>query len=77
MDFFSTVEVEIFVIYMYFTVSLISKTMHFVPQLQFPVPVTWLAENTVTRMLKFASVIDNDYFWWSRNLRHSIKKETL
>ena len=40
MDIFSAVEVEIFVIYMYFTVSLISRIMPFVLQLQFQVPVT-------------------------------------
>jgi len=40
MDIFSVDEVEIFVIYMYFTVSLISKIMPFILQLQFPVPVT-------------------------------------
>jgi len=59
------VEVEIFVIYMYFTVSWISKIMPFILQLQFPVPVTWLAENAVSHMPKFATVIDSDYFWWS------------
>jgi len=40
MDIFSTVEVEIFVIYMYYTVSLISRIMSFISRLRFQVPVT-------------------------------------
>jgi hypothetical protein len=54
MDIFSTVEVEIFVIYMYYTVSLIRRIMSFIPVGISSTSDMAVAENTVSRMLKFA-----------------------